>query len=194
MTADWVHDRRLRRAMFVALNIAAGFVMFALFIMPVGDFLSARDARIADQRLLLARLTAIAKREPAVHAAARETVEQLKRGELLIGPNEGVINADLQTRIKTLTEQAGARLRSVQGLPASTNEQQMRYVSARLDMHGSLQAIQRALHAIEAGRPYLFVTSAAIKPSLNAQNPREEPVIEARLDLVGAMQVGERNP
>jgi general secretion pathway protein M len=193
ITADWMHDRRLRRAMFVALNLAAGFGMFALFIMPVDDLLSARDARIAEQRLLLARLTAIARREPAVQAAARETAEQLKRGELLIGPNEGVINADLQTRIKTITEQAGARLRSVQGLPAITSEQ-MRYVGARLDMHGSLQAIQRALHAIETGRPYLFVTSAAIRPSLNAQNPREEPVIEARLDVVGAMQVGERNP
>ena len=194
ITADWIHDRRVRRAMFVALNLGAGFVMFALFIMPIGNFLSARDAHIAEQRRLLGRLTAIAKREPAVHAAARETAEQLKRGELLIGPNEGVINADLQTRIKTITEQAGARLRSVQGLPASTNEPQMRYVGARLDMHGSLQAIQRALHAIETARPYLFVTSAAIKPSLNVQNPREEPVIEARLDVVGAMQVGERNP
>lgn len=193
ISVDWIHDRRLRRAMFVALNLAVGLAVYALFVMPVADFFSARDARIAEQRLLLARLTAIAQREPAVQAAARETTEQLKRGELLIGPNEGVINADLQTRIKTITEQAGARLRSVQGLPASTSEQ-TRYVGARLEMHGTLQAIQRALHAIETGRPYLFVTSAAIRPSLNAQNPREEPVIEARLDLVGAMQAGERNP
>ena len=193
MTAEWASDRRLHRAMFVALNLAAGFVVFELLVTPVSDLLSARDGRVAEQRLLLSRLTAIAQREPAVNAAARETAEQLKRGESLIGPNEGVINADLQTRIKTMTEQAGARLRSVQGLPASTSEQ-TKYVGARLEMQGSLQAIQRALHAIETGRPYLFITSAAIRPSLNMQNPREEPVIEARLDVVGAMQTGERNP
>ena len=180
--------------MFLAANLAVILISFALFVAPVLDFFLDRDAYVAQQRVLLARLTAIVAREPSVQAATRKAAEEPKRGEFLVGPNEGVINADLQTRLKTMAEQAGARLRSVQGLPPKTNEQ-VRYVGSRLEISGPLRAIHRALYAVESGRPYLFVTSAVIKPSrsLNGPAAREEPITEAQLDVFGAVQVEERN-
>ena len=190
---DWLRTRWLRQATFLALNLAAGLTLYGLVVAPVWAFFSARDAAIADQRVLLARLVAMANQDASVQAAARDTAEELKRGELLIGPNDGVINADLQTRLKTMAMQAGARLRSVQGLPAVTSEQ-VRYAGARLEIQGTLRSIQQALHAIESGRPYLFVTAAALKPPHASHNPREEPLIEARLDIVGAVQIEERAP
>jgi hypothetical protein len=190
---DWLRNRSLRKATFLAVNLVAGLALYGLVVAPVWALFSARDATIADQRVLLARLAAMAGQEPNVQAAARDTAEELKRGELLIGPNDGVINADLQTRLKTMAMQAGARLRSVQGLPATTSEQ-LRYAGARLEIQGTLRSIQRALHAIESGRPYLFVTAAALKLAPGAHNPREEPLIEARLDVLGAMQIEERAP
>jgi general secretion pathway protein M len=190
---DWLRNRWLRKAIFVALNLAAGLALYGLVIAPVWAMFSERDSNIARQREVLARLTAMAGQEPSVQAAARDTADELKRGELLIGPNDGVINADLQTRLKTMAMQAGARLRSVQGLPATTSEQ-VRYAGARLDIQGTLRTIERALHAIESGRPYLFVTAASLKLSPGAHNPREEPLIEARLDVLGAVQIEERAP
>jgi hypothetical protein len=189
---DWVQNGWFRKAI-LAMNLAIGLAAYALIVAPVWALFADRDARIAEQRLLLARLAAIAGQESSVQAAMRETAEQLKRGELLIGPNDGVINADLQTRLKTMAMQAGAQLRSVQGLPATTSEQ-VRYAGARLEINGPLRSIERTLHAIESGRPYLFVTAGALKPSHPTQNPRQEPVIEVRLDIFGAVQIEERTP
>jgi hypothetical protein len=181
--------------MFLAINLAIGLALYCVVIAPIFAFFSDREAFIAEQRALLARLTAIARQGPKVQEAARETAEQAKRGELLMGPNEGVINADLQTRLKTMAEQAGGRLRSIQSIPPRTIEQ-VRLVGSRIEVFGSLRAIQRTVHAIENGLPYLFVADAVIRPSrpLNSQATREEPVIDARLDVFGAVQVEDRSP
>jgi hypothetical protein len=188
---EHLQNRWVRKATFLAVNACAALAAFALLVMPVRDFFGDREATITRQRDLLARLSAIASQEPRVQSASRQAAEDAKRGELLAGPNEGVISADLQTRLKTMAEQAGARLRSVQSLPAISQDQ-VRYVGSRLEMFGPLRSVQRALHAIETGRPYLFVTGAAIKQSAGGQNPREEPVIEARLDIFGAVQAEDK--
>ena len=67
-----------------------------------------------------------------------------------------MVVADLQTRLKAIAEAAGARLRSVQSLPPKTKDE-VRYVGARLDVYGTVEAIQRTVYAVEAGKPYLFV-------------------------------------
>jgi len=42
---------------------------------------------------------------------AREIAEETKRGEFVVGPNEGVATADLQTQLKSKTELAIGFLR-----------------------------------------------------------------------------------
>jgi general secretion pathway protein M len=107
----------------------------------------------------------------------------------------GVINADLQTRLKGLAEGAGARLRSAQTLPTKSNEQ-IKYSGSRIDISGSLQSIQRAIYAIETATPYLFITGAVIKTASAPSRPGlvEEPVIQAQLDIVGPIEIGGRDP
>jgi general secretion pathway protein M len=195
MTRDWLTNHSSRKAIFLGANLAACIAVLYMVIQPISDFFADRDVYIAQQLALLARLSAIAAQDTNVQAAAREAVEEAKRGELLVGPNEGVISANLQTRLKATAEQAGAHFRSVQSLPISTTEQ-LKFAGSRIEIYGSLQAIERALYAIETGRPYLFITAATIRPTPgpNGQNPREEPVIEARLEVFGAIEVEERKP
>jgi general secretion pathway protein M len=111
-------------------------------------------------------------------------------GEFLAGANEGVANAALQARLKTMTEAAGARVRSVQGLPAK-NDGQIRYIGARIDLYGTLGAVHKAIYAVESGKPYLFVSTASIRlsPSISAQAAMTEPVIDMQLDVFGAVQM-----
>ena len=55
---------------------------------------------------------------------------------------------------------------------------------------GTLAAIQRAIHAVESGKPYLFVTAATLKSSSAVARPDApaEPVIDAQLDIFGALR------
>jgi general secretion pathway protein M len=191
----WRDSRPLRLAAFVAGNLALCVVIAVCAVMPTRAFFAEREDRIAEQRALLSRLTSIAAQESNVQSIARQAGAQAQRGEFLTGPNEGVVNADLQTRLKGMAEAAGAKLRSVQSLPAKTSEQ-IHYSGSRIEIYGPVQSIHRALYAIEGAKPYLFVTGASIKPA--AQTGRsgvvEEPVIQAQLDIFGAVQIEAREP
>jgi hypothetical protein len=191
----WRNSQWLRRAIFVFGHLAAALVLYLAFLLPVHDFFSARESYISEQRALLSRLTSIVEQEAQVQTASRQIAEQAKRGEFIAGSNEGVINAELQSRLKAKAEQSGARLRTVQALPIRTHEG-VRYAGSRLEVFGPLQAIHRTLYAIENGTPYHFVTDAAIKPSLpvNRPNTTVEPTIEARLDVFVALQPDGRKP
>lgn len=191
-----VRDLQFRRRMiFLLVNAALAFPIVVLVVLPLQGFFSDRDGQIENRRAVLARLTAIASQEASVQAIASDTSAQIRGDEFLSGPNENVISADLQTRLKAMTEAAGARLRAVQALPTKTSER-VKYSGSRIEMFGTIQAVQRAVYTIESARPYLFVTGAVIKPLPTANRPgvSEEPNIQAQLDIAGAIQVGGKSP
>jgi hypothetical protein len=165
-------------------------VVFSLVALPIFDLFADRDSKIAERRMILARLEAVAGQDANVRSMALRPDAQLQAGEFLTGPSEGVINADLQTRLKGFAEAAGARLRSGQSMPVKASEQ-VRYTGSRIDMAGSLQSIQKAIHAIESAKPYLFVTGAVLKPALPTNRPGivEEPTLQAQLDIIGPMLI-----
>jgi len=199
LASRWRERPWLRRAAFVGGNVAAALAVAGFLVVPVQAFFAERDAKIVSSRTLLARFAAVAGQQRRVEAAAREADAQVENGEFLVGTNEGVIVADLQTRLKAMAEAGGARLRSVQSLPPKTRDE-VRYVGARLDISGPLAAVQRTLHAVEGGTPYLFVDAAVVRvaPPTNAQGlanaTPQEPVIDAQLDVFGAVQLKGRAP
>jgi general secretion pathway protein M len=199
LAAVWRDRPWLRPSAFIAGNCAAALAIVAFLVLPVQEFFAERDTQIANQRALLARLAAIAGQETRVEAAAHDADAQVEHGEFLVGTNEGVVVADLQTRLKAIAEAAGARPRSVQSLPPKTRED-VRYVGARLDVYGPVAAIQRTLHAMETGKPYLFVDAAVVRtaPPVNTPSPPNatapEPVIDAQLDVFGAVHLKGREP
>ncbi|MBR1241926.1 hypothetical protein JQ620_17495 [Bradyrhizobium sp. AUGA SZCCT0274] len=179
-----------RRGLFVAANLAACALLVYVFVLPIIDMFADRDSRIEEQGRVLARLTAIAAQAGNVQSNVSDTRTQLQGGEFLAGPNENVVSADLQTKLKTMTEGAGARSRAVQTLPVKAVDQ-IRYAGSRIEIYGSLQSILRAVHAIESAKPYLFITGANLKTLTPVrQGGSEEPVVQAQLDVFGAMQIG----
>jgi general secretion pathway protein M len=189
-------DLPLRRRMtFLLVNAALVFPIVVFVVLPIQSVFSDRDGQIADRSAVLARLTAIASQEANVQALASDTNAQIPGDEFLSGPNENVISADLQTRLKAMTDAAGARSRAVQALPTKTSEQ-IRYTGSRIELFGTIQSVQRAVYAIESAKPYLFITGAVIKPLPVTNRPgvSEEPNIQAQLDIAGAIQVGGKSP
>jgi general secretion pathway protein M len=189
-------DPNLRRkALFVLGNLAACAAIMLGMVMPMHEFFAERSGRIAGQLKVLARLNAIATQAANVQSIVSDTSAQMRSGEFLAGANENVISADLQTRLKAMTEAAGARSRAVQALPLKVSDQ-ISYSGSRIEIFGPLQSIHRAIYAIESAKPYLFVTGAAIKlmPPVLGQGTPGEPVIQAQLDIFGAMQMNGRDP
>jgi general secretion pathway protein M len=133
-------------------------------------------------------LEGIDAHEAAVQDLVRKAAAQFDRGEFLAGANDGAVGADLQTRLKAIAEAGGTRLQSVQSMPAMQNGA-VKYIGARIELIGALVAIQRTIHALESGKPYLFVTAAALKSSSPVARPDQpaEPVIDAQLDVFGAL-------
>ena len=189
MIDTWLERRWLRGLLFALGNLAAAAVLALAVVLPIRDGFAEREDEIATRRIALARLQAIAAQESAVQSAAKAH-SAVEAGDFLPGRNEGVVVADLQTRLKGSIEQAGARQRSVRVLPGVTVDE-VRYVGSRIDINGPLAAIQRAIHAIEAAKPHLFVTGAVLKSVAPTASPGvlEEPVIEAQLDVFGAIRI-----
>lgn len=185
----------LRAPIFAIGNLAAAITILFLIVVPIRDFFADRDAHIADQRALLARLKSIVAQAQNVRFVEQRTLEQLKRGEFIVGPNDGIINADLQTRLKAKAVQSGAQLRSIQALPPKSTDG-VRYLGTQLDIYGPLPAIQRTLYAIEHGTPYHFISAALIKPSHSAQSrgTSAEPTIDARLEIFVGVQLDGKSP
>jgi general secretion pathway protein M len=184
-------DARIRRqVLFVSANLAVCTLVAGVIVMPIFTFFADRDGRIEEQRKVLARLSAVTAQAANIQSIVSDTKAQMQSGEFLAGPNENVVSADLQTKLKALTEAAGARSRAVQALPVKISDQ-VRYSGSRIEIFGSLQSILRSVHTIESAKPYLFITGAALKmlPAA-AQGASQEPVIQAQLDIFGAMQVG----
>jgi general secretion pathway protein M len=190
MTLKWQAIPWIRRSIFLGINVFSCLAVFVLIAPPIYALFAERDEQIAMQREALARMTAVASRKSDVDAIARQVDAESDVGEFLAAANEGAANAALQARVKTMAEAAGARIRSVQGLPAKSNGQ-IRYIAARIDLYGALGAVHKAVYAIESGKPYLFVSNASIRLSslASAQAATTEPMIDAQLDIYGAIRM-----
>ncbi|UTD29048.1 type II secretion system protein GspM [Bradyrhizobium sp. WD16] len=176
-----------QKLLFWAFNIGTAMLLLAL-IWPVLDLISERNGQITAKRDTLRRLQAIVAREAELNAASDQPSNRIDQGEFLSGPNESVIGADLQTRLKTIAARSGTLVRTIQGQPARTAEP-LRYIGAQLILTGHLQHLQSTIYEIENSKPFLFITAASLK--INAQQIRsaaaEEPTLEARLDVFGAL-------
>jgi general secretion pathway protein M len=190
MNFHWRFDKRMRRAVFLAVHLAASALLAGLAVLPIHEFFAEREGRIAEQRTLLARLRGIASQEANVQAMAHQVDVEAQQGEFIVGSGDGLVNAELQTRLKSFSESAGAHIRSAQSLPPKTVEQ-VKYSGSRIDIYGSIQAVRKAIHAIESAKPYLFVAGADMKLALPTGRPgaAEEPVIQVQLDVFAPMQI-----
>jgi hypothetical protein len=180
----------VRRAIFFGVNALIVLVVYLLAIEPLRQFLDDRAAAIAERRGALAGYEAIAAQEAMVKDYARQVEESNARGELLTGESEGVVNANLQARLKALAEEAGATVMSLQALPAKVvNGESL--VGARLDVSGSLPALHKLARSLEADPPLLLVLTAAVRKTAvwTAQTPSDHS-LEAQFDVFGGASKG----
>ncbi|HEY8261050.1 MAG TPA: type II secretion system protein GspM [Methylosinus sp.] len=180
----------VRKAIFFGANALIALVVYLLAIEPLRAFLGDRADAIAERRGTLAGYEAIASQEATVKDYARQVEESNARGELLTGESEGVVNANLQARLKALAEEAGATVMSLQALPAKVLNGET-LVGARLDVTGPLPALHKLAKSLEGDPPLLLVLTAAVrKTALWAEQTAAEQMLEAQFDVFGGASKG----
>jgi hypothetical protein len=193
MIPPWLQSPLSRRLLFLLANLGVGLAIMFVCVVPASELLADRDREILHLEMTLSRLQAVATREVSAQSGAK--VANLGEAEFLTGKTDGAIGAELQGRLKGMVEAAGAKLRSVRNLQPRTDAQ-MRYIGSHIELFGPIVAIHRAIHTIESAKPYLFVTGGTMRlaPAIGQAGVRQAALIEAQLDIYGAVRVEVREP
>ena len=142
----------------LALAIAAlGMAAFYLAILsPVLDFYGEREDLLNQRAAMAARYEMLARELPALRAADKKWLDR-SGGELLLdGSSDAIASAALQAALKSLVEDAGAKLSSSEVLQPSTSGN-FRRVGVRVAFSGDLKLVTAVLHGVETSRPILSV-------------------------------------
>lgn len=175
-----------RRAVFAGVNALMLALFYLVVIEPARRLIADGAEMIAQRRSTLARYEAVAAQEAAIGDYARQVAETNARGELIDGDSEGIVNANLQARLKALAEQSKVVVRSIQMLPPRPF-QGATLVGARIDVAGPHDAIHALARAIEGEPPLLVIMAASLRGQLamwGAPNETDQD-IEAQFDVYG---------
>jgi general secretion pathway protein M len=180
------HSPAGRRAAFAGVNLLALLLAYMILVEPFRRMIADGAENIAERRQTLARYEAVAAHEAQIQGYAQQVADINGRGELFDGDSEGVINANLQARLKTIAEQTQVTVRSLQMLPEKSFDG-VTLVGARLDVSGPYENIHALARALEGAPPLLLITAASLRGQAMlwgaAQQQNDE--IEAQFDVFG---------
>ncbi|MGH6751640.1 MAG: type II secretion system protein GspM [Bradyrhizobium sp.] len=170
-------------ALFLAiLVVAAGVVGL---VVPLAEAFLGKAAAIDDTRNLLERYERAAAARPALEQELATLDRQpIDTGFYLTGANEALSAAALQGNVSSLISSHGANLGSIQTLPAQPDKG-LRRVAIRVQMNTTNDVALQVLHALEAGKPLLFIDNLTIARRDAATSASVIPVLSIAFDLYG---------
>jgi general secretion pathway protein M len=178
----------LRRVLAIAILLTLVFAVFSGIVAPVLEGYQADLRSIDLMRAAIARSQGIANDLPAFRSELAGLRQQpASQGGFLQGPNESMIAAQFQNRVKHVVETARGELRSTQILP-SREEGRFRRIAIRGQMSVGTAALQRTFHELESTSPFLFIDNVEIRARLAPrQRDRsiQDMVLEVRFDVYG---------
>jgi hypothetical protein len=129
---------------------------------PIKGWYDENDQAITDGIRLLAGLkSVIAQGRQAGSELSASDLDRY-RGDFLAGPEDAIIVADLQTRLRSLITARNAELSSARALPPKSRDG-LEYLGLGLQIRAEMKSIQEVLHAIETGTPLLFIERADLR-------------------------------
>lgn len=186
-------SRLTRHLMFIGVNVAFVALAYFFLVAPVQHFLVGGAESVAERQATLARYQVVAAQEQAVQDYVKQVQDSNGRGELLEGASEGVVNANLQARLKAFAEKAGVTVRSIQALPVK-NLREATLIGARIETFGRLEAVHSLVRSMEDEAPILLVMSAVMRQQAAFWDSAAatDQSIEAQFDVYGGASPKER--
>ncbi len=153
----------LSRTLAILLLAVGVASVWLLLITPVIDQRASYKADIDRSQRLVAAFQA---RREKIGALKREITalrgDRTSKIAYFTARNSTLAAAKLQSRIKALTQAAGARLTSSQVLTTDDNKSELQRVTVRAHMVGSIDAVRSVFHTLESGQPYVFLDNVTI--------------------------------
>ncbi|MFY9656962.1 MAG: type II secretion system protein GspM [Methylocystis sp.] len=182
----------------MTVNLVVLLVAYLIFVEPIESLVEERTDALIQRQTTLARYSSVATQEAAVRAFASQVAESNARGELIGGSNPGIIDANLQARLKALSEQSNVSVTSIQMLPPKAVHGAT-LVGARLDVSASSVPLHALARALEKETPLLLVMAATLRGQAGFWGrPADaagstDPTIEAQFDVYGGA-LGKEQP
>lgn len=158
----------------IALTLVATIVVgfWSILLTPLLVGLTDDKARIAQSRRLLERYDQLAAELPKLQERLRALTAVADDRDFLLGNNQAVVTAELQTKVRTLVDAAGVTVRSSQTVPPHEENGFNRF-ALQLDLTTSPEGLRRLLYAMETATPILFAEKLSIRVPENA-SPRPD--------------------
>lgn len=168
---------------FLSANLAVIIIVIMILLVPIFDFFNKRSERISEQLNILARYESVAGQENDVQAYSKKIADNNINGELIPGASEGIANANLQDRLKSLAEQSHITVISIQMLPKK-NVGVISMIGARIEVSGNYENTYQFCRILEETSPTLLISAAdMITVPVFQQQSNPGRSINTRLDI-----------
>jgi general secretion pathway protein M len=184
----------LGRVLALAILIAIVASLYYLIVAPFhGEYASMRQSidQLQDE---LARYQRAARDLPARQADLTALKQrQSSQDGFLQGSNDTLVAAQIQNRIKALSDAAQGDLKSIQILPAE-DEGKLRRITVRGQMTATLPGILHIFYGLESAAPLLFLDNVDFRSRTAQLRVRgEEPdsgLLDIQFDVYGYTRPG----
>ena len=166
----------------LALVVAA---IYLAVLSPVFAFYDSNAQKLEQRRELLRRDKNASNDLPRLRALAKERLKSARGGDmLLIGASDAIAAAALQSNLKEMMEDNGARISSATTLSPETAGAYQR-VGVRVAFSGDLELLTTVLLGIEAAHPILSVGNLELHVAQDSAEGDENPSLAIALDVFG---------
>ncbi len=169
-----------------ALALALGLPALLVFgaVLPMQERLQTLDDEILGLEQQITRF-----QEQLTRAEPRTLIE-IADSALLDGASEASAAAQLQDLVDRAVSEAGSEVESIRVEPTRPLEGRDGAVQVPItvELTADMPALQRLLHRVESGTPYLFVDRLAARALRRGSDPEEAVEVSLSLQISGVYQ------
>ena len=172
MTVNRLPQGRIGQALALAIGVTVLIAFQVVVVSPLFAYYAAAAQSLQDRWDSVERYRNAVKDLPQLRSAAKALQKSAgdHSGLLLEGGSDSVAAAALQSTLKTMIEQEGAKLTSAQTLQPET-QGKFRRVGLRVTFATGLQSLTTLLIGIETAHPILSVSNIDLRSSSNGDDP-----------------------
>jgi general secretion pathway protein M len=175
------------RGKILAVGMLLGVLLLIdlVVISPIVGLYDSTAETVQERAALAQRLQNSIRELPRLRKAADALKESSGDQQLLLeGSSDTVAAAMLQSTVKSLIEDGGARLNSAEILPPEKQDPYQK-VALRVSFTGDLTLLTAVLRGIETARPVIFVDNVDIRGAGGANQDDGDQSLTIAFDLYG---------
>ncbi|MBK7470960.1 MAG: type II secretion system protein M [Betaproteobacteria bacterium] len=174
-----------QRSAALALLLAVVLALAALIAIPAYKLHEHYDAALESLQFRFNKLRGVAAQKGEIQKALTAVKGESAARFFLKNSAPNLAGSELQDLVRAAVEKGGARLTSVQ-VAAPKEEGRYRQIVLNVQVIGNIMTLQKTLHALESGLPYVFVDTLRINSTQfrgARANPGLEPEVTVQLDI-----------